>query len=305
MRLRNVKKQQRYIQGRLWCLAMAPAPAELTRLAADLHQTVQTIETLCAEQDAQPAALPLPSRQAYAWMKFLTLGDHLERHVVITGQAQRLAAAMLADAPEAATEVTVHLTDYSGLYKYVREGQHLSIQLSEGFLVADAALLQAALTAIFSRQTGVNAGLLRAFSQTEAYGAVVQTLARLGSDAMAARGQYYNLQTLFTELNRDYFQGQLEAPQLIWSQRPTRRKLGHYEGARDRVVLSRSLDSPQVPRYVVAYVLYHELLHKHCGLAWQRGRQRAHTREFRAAERQFRDYEAAIAWLQQHSLASL
>lgn len=305
MRLRNVKKQQSLILERCRQLANAAeiSPACQADLASYLAMLVASIERLCAEGGSAPTELPGPSRRAYAWFKFLTLEDHLARHLEATRTAQQLATERLAASDRPETSITVHFTDYTGLYKYSSDRQSLEVEFSEGFIVADRELLGAALEAIVARQTRLNSDRLRAFSCSEDYGRILQTLARLGSDAeRAASGDHYDLNALFAELNRQYFHDQLAPPQLVWSQRRTRRKLGHYESSRDRIVLSRSLDSPRVPAYVVAYVLYHELLHKHCGIHWQNGRQRAHTREFRAAEQQFQQYDAAIAWLEQHSL---
>ncbi|NJL00188.1 MAG: SprT family zinc-dependent metalloprotease [Spirulinaceae cyanobacterium SM2_1_0] len=304
MRLRNVKKQQSFIQERLWQLAITPErqPEAIAELAEVITSLTENIERLCAENGSAPTALPAPSRRAYAWFKFLGQKNHLTHHLTATQQGQELAAELLARSDRPESRIFVHLTDYTGLFKYVSDHQQITVQFSEGFITASRDIFHMALSSVCAREKRLNSPQLHLFAQTKAYSAVMQSLARLGSDAkQAARGSHYDLQSFFAELNQHYFQGQLTAPQLAWTQRRTRRKLGHYEGSRDRVVLSRSLDSPQVPAYVVAYVLYHELLHKHCGIYWQNGRQRAHTPDFRAAERQFEDYERAIAWLQQHS----
>jgi len=234
MRLRNIKKQQSLIQERLWQLANAAEtpPAGHAELARSLETLATSIEHLCAEGDSVPAALPGPSRRAYAWFKFLTLEDHLARHLEATRTAQQLATACLAasDRPEAS--LTVHFTDYTGLYKYSSDRQSLEVQFSEGFIVADRAILGAALEAICARQTRLNADQLRAFSQSEDYSRILQTLGRLGSDReRGARGDHYDLNALFAELNRQYFQNQLAM-----------------KASRDRIVLSRSLDSPRMLR---------------------------------------------------------
>jgi hypothetical protein len=64
-------------------------------------------------------------------------------------------------------------------------------------------------------------------------------------------------------------------------------------------MISRALDRPDVPEFVVDHVMHHELLHKKHGLRWQDGRGVAHTREFRSEEVRFAQYEPADQFLRQ------
>jgi hypothetical protein len=119
--------------------------------------------------------------------------------------------------------------------------------------------------------------------------------------ALAPQGQLHELSGMFEELNRKYFESALRRPRLGWSARPWRRQLGCFDPALDQIVLSSRLDRPRVPRYVVEYVLYHEMLHvKHpvrralCGL-------QSHSADFRAEERRFPHFPAARRWLLRHS----
>jgi predicted metal-dependent hydrolase len=79
-------------------------------------------------------------------------------------------------------------------------------------------------------------------------------------------------------------------PKLTWSRKLTRRKYGHYDFLRDTVMVSRSLDQPEVPAFVVDYIVYHELLHKKLGLKWTNGRKGAHTPEFHREMKTFTHY---------------
>jgi hypothetical protein len=58
-------------------------------------------------------------------------------------------------------------------------------------------------------------------------------------------------------------------------------------------MVSATLDSREVPSYVVDFVVYHELLHKKHGATWQNGRQAVHTSSFREDERRFAEYAGA------------
>jgi hypothetical protein len=112
-----------------------------------------------------------------------------------------------------------------------------------------------------------------------------------------AQGSCYDLDEMFATIDREYFGGKMLKPRLMWSGILSNRKLGHYERTRDRVVLSQMLDARHIPRYVVEFVLYHELLHKHHGIKWVNGRCLAHTPEFRRSEREFRHYQEAEFFL--------
>jgi hypothetical protein len=114
------------------------------------------------------------------------------------------------------------------------------------------------------------------------------------------QGVVYDLAEVFDQVNAGYFGGQLARPQLVWSRSPTRRKLGHYDLRTDTIMLSLSLDDSGVPGYVVEAVMYHEALHKALGAKVVQGRRYAHTAEFRARERQFREYEKSWAFLNGH-----
>jgi hypothetical protein len=112
-----------------------------------------------------------------------------------------------------------------------------------------------------------------------------------------ARGRHYDLEEVFRRVNADHFEGRLGRPVLAWNTVPARRKLGRYQFATDTVVLSRILDSPTVPTWVVDFIMYHELLHKSLGLRMTNGRQQAHTAAFRQAEKAFPRYAEATAFV--------
>jgi hypothetical protein len=73
--------------------------------------------------------------------------------------------------------------------------------------------------------------------------------------------------------------------------------MGHYNARTDAVMISRTLDDPRVPPFVLDYVMYHELLHKQLGTRMANGRRQAHFAEFRTAEKQFPLFEPANAFL--------
>ena len=112
-----------------------------------------------------------------------------------------------------------------------------------------------------------------------------------------ARGHFYDLDAIFEQLNTRFFHGLMGRPRMSWSQTRTRRILGHYDPAHNAIVISRIFDHPGVPRYVLEYIVYHEMLHlKHpvklCG-----SRRCVHSAEFQAEEKLFPKWAEAEALL--------
>ena len=112
------------------------------------------------------------------------------------------------------------------------------------------------------------------------------------------KGQVYNLEKIFDSLNYAYFGGSIPKPTLTWSARKTYRILGHHDATHDTIVVSRSLDSKDVPRYVVEYIVFHEMLHIHHPTVHHNGRRYNHTPAFRGDEEKYRYYREAERWIE-------
>ena len=115
----------------------------------------------------------------------------------------------------------------------------------------------------------------------------------------SAQGNNYDLDKMFSKLNRRYFDSGLEKPTLTWSQRKTRSILGHHDRVYETITISKSLDSAQVPDWFVEFILYHEMLHIKHAARMINGRRYYHTTAFRQDERRFARYEDAQRWLEQ------
>jgi hypothetical protein len=112
------------------------------------------------------------------------------------------------------------------------------------------------------------------------------------------QGEAYNLDRMFSKLNRRYFDGELPKPTLTWSQRRTRNILGHHDRVYDTITISKTLDSVEVPEWFVEFILYHEMLHIKHPARLINGRRYYHTSAFRQDERRFPYYDDAQKWLQ-------
>jgi hypothetical protein len=110
---------------------------------------------------------------------------------------------------------------------------------------------------------------------------------------LPARGKHYNLDEIFADLNQRFFEGKLPRTKTGWSLRPSRTILGHHDPSHGTITISRVLDNPRAPRFLVEYLVFHEMLHIRFPVERNHHRRVIHSREFREAEKQFPEYSQA------------
>jgi predicted metal-dependent hydrolase len=113
----------------------------------------------------------------------------------------------------------------------------------------------------------------------------------------SARGHFYDLDEIFEELNTRFFHGLMARPRMSWSQTRTRRILGHYDPAHNVIIVSRIFDHAAMPRYVLEYIVYHEMLHLKHPVRLRGSRRCVHSAEFQAEEKLFPRAPEANAFL--------
>ena len=114
---------------------------------------------------------------------------------------------------------------------------------------------------------------------------------------ISAKGRVYHLEEIFDQLNQRFFHGLLARPQMTWSQVKSRQSLGHYDPAHNAIVVSRIFDHARVPRCVVEYIVYHEMLHLKHPVKLRGTRRCVHGKEFLEEEKLFPELEQARAFL--------
>jgi hypothetical protein len=114
---------------------------------------------------------------------------------------------------------------------------------------------------------------------------------------LPARGHFYDLDAVFEDLNARFFHGLMARPRMSWSPSKTRRILGHYDPAHNAIIISRIFDHPAVPRYVLEYIVYHEMLHLKHPVRLRGSRRCVHSAEFQAEEKLFPQAGQANAFL--------
>jgi len=184
-----------------------------------------------------------------------------------------------------------------------REGR-LAVRLSDLWQGAPAQVLEALaeilIAKMFRRESPAHAATLyRRWLNRQDVRRSLQTvkLVRGRKFVSSPRGRAWDLDEIFDELNVKYFNGLMQRPQLGWSRRVSRTTLGHYDPSHNAIILSRLLDSPDVSRLAVEYVLYHEMLHLHYPVDHSGARRCVHTPEFKAHEKLFPQFKEAKALL--------
>jgi hypothetical protein len=119
------------------------------------------------------------------------------------------------------------------------------------------------------------------------------------------QGTVYNLKDIFDELNDEYFNGKMNLF-LTWFGKTEQRSksrltFGLYHEQLKLIKINRLLDSPTIPKYVISYVVYHEMVHHICPpYTDKNGAYRIHTKEFKAKEECFEHYKLAHKWIKEN-----
>lgn len=235
----------------------------------------------------RPAEKPQPARPERA--------DVLE-------QAEAMARAL---AGRLAAPVQLAVTDNrSTMVSFSRRGKGYVVRLHHMFLEADDEVV-AALARYVSGSPADAAQALDAFIQRHE---VRIRTRRVGGDALQSRGRCFDLAELMADLNARFFQGGIQA-RIGWGKRtPKRRRksirLGVYDHQAREIRVHPALDHPDVPRFFVEYIVFHEMLHQLFPSTAGGSRHIHHPKAFRDRERAFPMYGAALTW-ERHHLAEL
>ncbi len=269
-----------------------------------LYDLVEKTERLCAEDGGTPGDLPVRSRRVYQWLTFLSdpvnLVQHLNTLARLLATAQQPRCGRQVPKAQRKLAFEPSLASTSALYRARPRAESLDVTINEGFVGAPDDVIRALVcTALLGGAPPEHRDVIRRYAATDAFAEVLEALELATVEATdQPEGRHHNLNEIFARVNAEYFDGALSRPRLTWNKTITHRKMGHYQIPTDTVLISITLDSPDIPAYVVESVMYHELLHKQLGITVVNGRRYAHTSEFREAERRFARYEDAQAFLE-------
>jgi hypothetical protein len=120
------------------------------------------------------------------------------------------------------------------------------------------------------------------------------------------KGKVFNLTQIYEKVRDDYaqiFKGYFSnyPVKLGWSSRVSYRKMAFFHPTAQVIAVSPTLDTEEVPIYVLEYLLYHEMLHAFLGINKRNGKKYVHTPEFHALEKQFLMFDEANFFLKKFS----
>lgn len=115
---------------------------------------------------------------------------------------------------------------------------------------------------------------------------------------------HYDLKEIFNEVNSVYFSSSLNLDVSWYGSGITSSKssirLGYYNLRTQKIKINRLLDSPQVPKYFVSFILYHEVLHHlYPPICAPRSRRKIHHGLFLQKEKEFERYLEAQTFLKE------
>lgn len=209
---------------------------------------------------------------------------------------------------------SLELTDNQRTILSVRSGRlgnraPLELRIHHSFTQAPQEVLQAVAAFVESKRGSDRAR--EALVLIREHFSAHRTAARRRRLVLRPEGVALDLREVLADLNERYFEGRL-AVDITWGKSNTasagscrRRRtstlqLGSYSYEDRLIRVHRVLDDPEVPRYVVEAVVYHELLHADMPPEVVNGRRHFHTPEFRKRERLYRNLGRAERWIGEH-----
>jgi hypothetical protein len=195
--------------------------------------------------------------------------------------------------------LTLHLVGLNHLWRRRDYPNTTLLKANIGFQNADQQVWQSLLQSSLGQSAGAGEQHYREFAASEDFNESLLDLESFAAPPPPpSRGRAHDLNEVFSRVNDDYFGGSMPKPVLSWNRSLTARKFGHYQPGRDTIMISITLDDPEVPAFALDFVMYHELLHKKHGSMTVNGRRLSHSPAFRADERQFALYDEAERLIQ-------
>ncbi len=273
----------------------ANAPSQADRLHGSIANSSRDIERQIEAAGFRVCELTPRTRLARGWLAYFAQRENFDAYLAAVACARPVFEGLLQTHARFKPPVLLHFRPVRALYQVRGYLDGSRVVLPTPMIAFAAEMFEAvagmAFNGVRARQEIVEATL------TDDYQEIQAELDALGGAEEQVAGISHDLAGSFERVNRKYFAGALARPRLTWSRVFTGRKFGHYDRVRGVVMISSTLDRPEVPEYVVDSVMHHELLHQQLGIGWSNGRMLAHTAEFRKAERRFERYAEAEACL--------
>ncbi|MDB5175036.1 MAG: SprT-like family [Phycisphaerales bacterium] len=278
-------------------LAVDLSLVELTRAREAVARTSRQIELSIDRRKIPPDRLTPATRDLRGWVAHFSREEHFDTYVQARTTASRILNAAATASRHYPPPLTIHFRPMTGIYKLRPSRRGPVLWLPTPMILFDASAFTALAELVFDRSRDAKQRVI-AHMTGEGYQSLRARLEESGGAVELTRGAAHDLAASFDRVNSAYFGGKMARPRLTWNRTFTGRKFGHYDWILDTVMVSRTLDSPDVPPFVVDFLVFHELLHKFHGLHWVNGRGYAHTAEFQQSELKFTRFHEAEAILQ-------
>ncbi len=273
------------------------AQSAINELLLRLNKKLKRINSSQKKKGSSPTHLPLPSYRATIWISFLADKDNLIEHLQAMAEFFRLVHEM--------PMMNSRMSRYHGkhlnlnifyipyIYKTQIKGNQINLTIHEPMIRAPIEIKRdLLLAALDGNKTSLKK--VKKYCASVSYNRMENLIRGSTNTASTSpSGKNVDLDIVFERVNREYFHGSLEKPQLTWSQKRSYRRLGTYAAQTDTVTISRTFDNGNCPDYAVDFIMYHELLHKKMGVKRANSGKHNHTKKFKEIEKQFKFYAQA------------
>ena len=277
-----------------------PRPVEEYRML--VRDGLAYLEKDMEEKGVRLSQFPERTGRTFLWLKWLGREGRIEAYLdAVEAFLPGLREATRILRPGEDAPLGVLFRPGRNIYQLKEEGGLLLWKLHCGFLQAGSRERELLFHVLRNRRrlSPETRQAYKTFLSSPRFHAVSREIeaALHGPGGGLAKGKAWDLDVLFDKINQEYFQGRLSKPVLAWGDRVSRRTLGSYDPARNRITLSPLLDDSSAPECAPAFILYHEMLHLAAPGEVRRGRLLSHTAEFRRLEGRFRGIEEARKWI--------
>jgi len=274
-------------------------PSPFLPIFKDIQNRANLISAELERKGGTAANLPVRSRRAYQWLAFLGKPDPFCTHLQTLHVLYQMEKACPRPPFLSGKKSSIRLFHISPLFRFRVQNGTFNLTAGESFIGAEPRVLRSLIQLCYQDNEKQAKKVVYDFTRRNLYTEIREKLEYLAIPLNATtKGEHKDLLPVFNHINKTYFNDNLNQPHLVWSDRKTFRKFGHYQFETDSIMISRSLDDPDLPAYALGYVMYHELLHKDLGYRQVNGRRYSHTESFREREKLFKEYNKAQAVLE-------
>jgi hypothetical protein len=194
-------------------------------------------------------------------------------------------------------EIIVNENRSSLLSVLSKKGKWARLSLHRIFLNAPEAVIEAVALFIKNKK---DPSFIRIKSFIQSTIKEVDYSHRLDLKSLSTKGRCFDLEELFNEINREYFDNRVNL-KITWHERPNKKTsrivYGQYYEILKLIKINKMLDDPQFPRFFLKFVIYHEMLH-HVIPSYidDKGVQCVHSKSFKYMELKFKEYNQAKKW---------